>query len=252
MGEGKKTAAGSRKGADPGPIYYKLQLELQRKIETGAWGPGHVIPPEREIAEDYDFSLGTVRKAILNLVNEGLLYRVQGKGTMVAGTTMMRETLLYYRFQRDFQLKEAALKIEMLSLETIPGDERINRLLKVRPDEELYLLRRRFSSLGRPVIYSTSYLPKQLLAGLDGVSRSVFEKIPLYLTIEDRFGIPTVSNKELIGSEGASPEVAGILDVPPGTATLVIEMLSMGHKKRPYEYRVAYCLTDRGRLVREY
>ncbi len=245
-------AGRARMGDDPNPIYYKLQLDLQNKIESGEWKPGDIVPPERKIAEDYGVSLGTVRKAVLNLVAEGLLHRIQGRGTTVTGTVMIRDNLLYYRFLTDFPSKEAVLKIELLSLSTTPAVPRINRLLKARPKDDLYLLRRRFSSQGRPVLYSVSYLPKSLLDGLEDLPRHNFEKVPFYLAVEDKFGIPTVANHELIGSVAAEPEVAGVLSVEPGKPLLMIEMLALTHKKRPYEYRISYCLTDRYRVFREY
>jgi len=70
------------KAKDPNPIYYKLQLELKDKIESRNWIPGDIIPPESKIAKEHNVSLGTIRKAILNLVSDGYLYRIQGKGTI--------------------------------------------------------------------------------------------------------------------------------------------------------------------------
>ncbi len=49
------------------PLYYRLQQEIRKHIEMGKWAPGQAIPPERQLAQDYGVSLGTIRKAILNL-----------------------------------------------------------------------------------------------------------------------------------------------------------------------------------------
>ncbi|HBD09410.1 MAG TPA: hypothetical protein DCZ69_14235, partial [Syntrophobacteraceae bacterium] len=87
-----------RQKTDGRPMHYRLQQEIRRGIESGQWAPGSVIPPERKMAQEFGVSLGTVRTAILNLVAEGLLYRIQGKGTMVAGSKMIRESIRYYRF----------------------------------------------------------------------------------------------------------------------------------------------------------
>lgn len=242
----------ARRGDDPNPIYYKLQVHLQDKIESGEWKPGDLVPPERKIAADYGVSVGTVRKAVLNLVAEGLLRRSQGRGTMVTGTATIRDNLFYYRFLADFPNKDAVLKIEVLDISVLPPVARINRLLETHPGDDLYLLRRRFSCQGKPIIYSVSYLPRSLLEGLDRLPRRNFENLPFYLAVEDKFGIPTVSNQELLGSAAASREVAEVLSVATGQPLLTIDMLAMTHKKRPYEYRVSYCRTDRFRVLREY
>ena len=252
MTEKMEAARKGRKGGDPNPLYYKVQLELKRMTESGKWAPGDVIPPEKKIAEEQGVSLGTVRKAILNLVAEGYLYRVQGKGTMVAGTTMIRENLRYYRFFKDFGYKEAILKIKLLDISTIPAQERINRLLKMNAKGRLYLLRRRFTSQGTPLLYSISYLPRALLAGLDEFSRYRLEKVPVYISVEDKFGIPTVANQEMITAAAADQETAQVLEVEPGSPLLKIEMLSLTHKRKPYEYRITYVVTDRLKVLREY
>ena len=140
-----------------------------RRIESGQWAPGSVIPPERKMAEDYGVSLGTVRTAILNLVSEGLLYRIQGKGTLVSGTRMIRESIRYYRFVSDFGRKEAVPKLKLLDIETIENRPDINRRLKIRAGESLYRLRRLVLITGKPVVYAISYLPCQTFHGSEGV-----------------------------------------------------------------------------------
>lgn len=69
------------------PKYYLLKKEILNKIETGEYQEGSMIESERELMECYQFSRITVRKAIDELVNEGYLYRIQGKGTYVKGET---------------------------------------------------------------------------------------------------------------------------------------------------------------------
>jgi DNA-binding transcriptional regulator YhcF (GntR family) len=84
------------------PAYLLLQKTIQSGIETGHWKTGDRLPPERLLAEMAGMSVGTVKKAVLNLVSEGLLYRVRGRGTFVAGSSIARETRRYYLLLRDF------------------------------------------------------------------------------------------------------------------------------------------------------
>ncbi len=247
-----KAAQKGRKGGDPSPLYYKIQLELQKRIESGEWMPGDTLPPERKIAERLEVSLGTVRKAILNLVAEGLLFRVQGKGTIVAGTTIMRDNIRYYRFQKEFDGWEAVLKIEHLETLVIPGHKRINRLLKLGEQDNLLFMRRRYLVQKKPIIYSVSYLPHRLFKELQDVPRSRIQKVPLYIIIEDMYGVPTLSNQELLGVGLADEEVAKVLEIPLNSPVMEMEMLAYTHRKKPYEYRTAYCLTDKNKINRRY
>ena len=63
------------------PLYVQLEQILRSQILTGELLPGKRIPTEKELAEIYQVSIITTRKAIMRLVDEGLLSRKQGKGT---------------------------------------------------------------------------------------------------------------------------------------------------------------------------
>jgi GntR family transcriptional regulator len=233
-------------------MHYQLQQEIRRGIESGQWAPGTAIPPERKLAQEYGVSLGTARTAILNLVSEGLLYRIQGKGTMVAGSKMIRESIRYYHFVGDFGRKEAIPKLKFLELTVVDPMAEINRRVKIPPGEKLYRLRRLILLSEKPSVCSCSYLPCRLFPGLDGFPRSRFEKVPLYLALEDHFGLPTLSNSDLISVASADAETAALLSIPENSPILSVEMLAYTYRNRPYEYRISHCLTGDRKLLRNY
>lgn len=68
----------------PIPIYIQIEEQLKQQIQQGDFPVGTAIPSERELTERFDVSRMTVRQAITNLVNDGLLYREKGRGTFVA------------------------------------------------------------------------------------------------------------------------------------------------------------------------
>ena len=65
------------------PLYQRLREEMLAKISSGEWTPGAPIPTEAELTRHYGVAIGTVRKAVDTLVNEGLLLRSQGRGTFL-------------------------------------------------------------------------------------------------------------------------------------------------------------------------
>ena len=151
------------------------------------------------------------KKAILNLVHEGYLFRIQGKGTFVAGTTLRRENMRYYRYLTDFKSQEAAIKIHFLDLKKIKGICLINQFLKIRQKQGLFELRRFFTSNGKPIIYTVSYLPQKLFPDLENFPRTRFERIPIFISLEESYGLPTIFNRELIGVETPDARVAEAL-----------------------------------------
>ena len=66
------------------PIYIKIHNQLRENIEDGKWKVGEKIPAERELAGQFNVSRMTLRQAIQELVDEGILERRVGSGTFVA------------------------------------------------------------------------------------------------------------------------------------------------------------------------
>jgi len=238
--------------ADPIPVYFKLQTKLRQEIESGHLEPGVSIPPERQLAETYKVSIGTVKKAILNLVNEGFLYRLQGKGTFVAGTNLRRENLRYYRYLADFKSQEASIKINFLEINKIKGIDPINRFLEIRLNQDLYELRRLFTAGEKPTIFTVSYLPQKLFPNLEDFPRSRFERITIFNSLEQSYGLPTIFNRELFSTTIADDGVAKLLKIKKGTPILYIEMKAFTYKEKPYEYRKSFCLTETKKIFREW
>jgi len=65
------------------PLYEQLKLILQDKILLGEWGPGVLLPTEQQLCEQYNISRITVRNALDKLERNGLIERVQGRGSIV-------------------------------------------------------------------------------------------------------------------------------------------------------------------------
>jgi DNA-binding GntR family transcriptional regulator len=249
---GLKIVSSSRNPDEGRPAYLKIQQKVLEDLEKGLWAPGTLIPTEKSLAEQHQVSIGTVKKAILNLVNEGWLYRVQGKGTYVAGTTLRRENLKYYRLLDSFKDDEAKLKIGFLGLKAITGRPEINEALNIGPKSRLFELRRYLETSERKTVYVVSYLPKTLFPGLDEFPVSKFEKTTLFNLVEQHYGMPTIFNQELIGVAPAVGEAAKVLEVPEGETLLHVEMLAYTYKEQPYEYRYSFCRTDQKKIFREF
>ncbi|UCD56543.1 MAG: GntR family transcriptional regulator [Candidatus Hydrogenedentota bacterium] len=253
MKPGQIPKALDRRGRNPHdvtPVYYRVQRSIQESIEKGTWKPYEVIPTEAEIAEIHKVSVGTVKKGILNLINEGYLYRVQGKGTFVAGTSLAKEQLRYYHFFKDFESEEARFHMRFLSLRTSTCPESVRHFLGIEAKNKVYKLERLHLCDSTPVIYSISRFPKEMFPTLEEFPRAHFESTPLYTIIEKEYGLPTVFNQELISATQADGHLANILAVKEGTPLLQIDMVSYTYKETPYEYRVSYSVTDQWKLFR--
>jgi DNA-binding LacI/PurR family transcriptional regulator len=70
--------------ANGGPLYQQLRQQLIARIRRGEFGPGDMLPSENQLCEEYSVSVTTARRALLELVKEGVVRRRIGVGTMVA------------------------------------------------------------------------------------------------------------------------------------------------------------------------
>lgn len=240
-----------KKKRNPVPTYFRVQLTLQKAIEDGTWAVGECLPTEKQLAEEHKVSIGTVKKAVLNLVSEGYLYRIAGKGTFVAGTILRRESLRYYRLMGSFKEDHVDLKVKLLEVTEKPGNPGINSYLHIAPNAPLYEIKRFFLLNDAPLVYTVSYLPQEMFPGLESCPPSWFEKTTLYEAIENKYGVTTVFNQKLIGAVSADKQTADCLGIDPGHPILSIEMLSFTYKETPYEYRQSFCQTDNYRLFVE-
>jgi GntR family transcriptional regulator of arabinose operon len=66
------------------PMYIQLKTYMMNQIQQGIWKPGDKLPSENELAEQFDVSRITVKNAMADIVEQGLIYRIQGKGTFIA------------------------------------------------------------------------------------------------------------------------------------------------------------------------
>src|SRR6266513_1473703 len=82
----------------PVPLHHQLRHMLQDQIERGTLRPGQQIPHERQYAEHLGISLAPVRQALLELVRQGYLLRVRGKGTFVRDDKVIEKINLLGRF----------------------------------------------------------------------------------------------------------------------------------------------------------
>ena len=84
----------------PIPVYYQLKNDLTSKIAKGVWKPGECIASERELCEVYGVSRMTIRQAVGELVQEGVLLRIKGKGTFVCEQKLKQQDMMSFKIGR--------------------------------------------------------------------------------------------------------------------------------------------------------
>ena len=118
----------------PLPRYYQLKEIMRERVQSDEWKPGDLIPSERELSEKYGISRMTARQAITDLVNEGLFYREQGKGTFVSQRKITQQLIRLTGFTEDIKARGQKPGTRVLSALMFPADEATADKLRIDPE----------------------------------------------------------------------------------------------------------------------
>lgn len=212
----------------PTPLYRRLQRGLRKVLEQGAIGAEDALPPERDLAEGLGVSRVTVRKALRQLVDEGLLVQQRGAGTFVASRLEQPLSSLT-GFTEDMSARGMTPGVEWLdrSLGTAMPEEAL--ALNLSPGAMVSRLYRIRLANDKPMCIEQATLPRDVLADPTVVKDS------LYVELE-KVGKRPVRALQRLRAQLLQFEQARLLQVEPGTACLYIERRSFLADGRPIEF----------------
>ena len=177
-----------------GPLYKDVKRRLTESLTRGEWKPGEAIPAERMLSERCGTSIGTIRRAIDELVAENILIRQQGRGTYVASHN--RDRMLFYFFHIvDDEGTKRYPEVELLSFARAKADRTAAELLGLAPGDGVYRIRNRLSLAGTPVIIDDITLPVATFPGL--TERQFRDRTStIYNLYQEAFGVSVVRASE--------------------------------------------------------
>lgn len=149
---------------EPGQSRYAaLAAALRARVLAGEWPPGSALPAEQTLAVEHGVALGTMRRALELLVEQGLIERIHGRGTFVraglTGATMMR----FFRFGDG---DGAVPQSRILSRQTVAAPAEAAAAFGIGRGEPVLRLKRLRSLDGRPCLLEDIWLPLPDFAAL--------------------------------------------------------------------------------------
>lgn len=224
------------------PLYIQVKQKITQELMSGNWRAGDLIPSEIELAQSYQVSQGTVRKAIDELSIEKILIRRQGKGTYV---TTHNEEQIQLRFLRLTSSKGNKEKLEsqLLSFEKTRVNSYVANRLNLRPGSSVFKIKRVLTFARKPLILDEIYISTIPFKGLNAEMINQ-KKGSLYRLYESNYGIQMLNADEKIKAVSAEAEVSKLLNIKKGHPILGIERVSYTYGNKPIEWRLGLCLTD--------
>jgi GntR family transcriptional regulator len=225
----------------PVPRYHQLKEILRERIRVGEWKPGDLIPSERELSERYNISRMTARQAITDLVNEGVFYREQGKGTFVTRNKITQQLLRLTGFTEDISARGQQPSTRLLSAAMVPAEEATIERLRLTPGQLVFFLQRLRLADGEPLAIERSHIA---FKGCERLADEDLEHNSLYRLLETQFGLPLMEADQELEAGLANNEDAGLLNVAPGSPVLYTRRVTYTDRNQPIEYAQAvYCGT---------
>jgi GntR family transcriptional regulator len=199
------------------PLHHQLKRVILEHVTDGKWPPSTQIPSEREMCEQYGISRTTARRAIADLIHEGQLYTITGKGTFVAERPLKQKLEPFVGFSQDLAGQLIEVKTKVLESGRVEADERLAKQLGLRPLSPVLKLRRLRLGAGQPIALQTAFLPEHLCPGL---LRFDFVRDSLFLTLRDEYGLELVRGFTTIKAGLASKQERTLLALNNPSAVL--------------------------------
>lgn len=229
------------------PTMESIIEKIEQHIQENDLSGGDKLPSERDLSDMWGINRITLRAAIKELVNEGILYSIQGSGTYVSEKKIVRNL---YRFSSFSQaMKDAGAEVEsrLLSTEIIGSNKKLSKLFKVLLGTEILVIKRLRFVNGKPLAIEISYIPYEYCKGLEDLEEEL-QQGSLYRILEDKYGIKLVEGEQRIDITYITEEESELLELEPSEPALYLEGPALGENGQIFEFSKSVTRWDRCRF----
>jgi GntR family transcriptional regulator len=228
------------------PLYLQVQQTLKEMIEDVEFGPGDRIPAERELSEMLDVSRMTVRRAVENLIESGLLERRSTSGTFVREPQVVRHVggnEYPIGITQLLEQEGSHAGSRLLAFEMMRVPRKVADYLNLRVGENVIMHRRLRLVNDVPFCIETGYLASELVPGL--AENDFSENKSFFGLLRQRYGIDVVKSEGIVKLSRCTQEEADLLELEPGDPVMFMRSVSFDPNDRRVEYMKSINHPDR-------
>ena len=227
-------------------MYFQIQTQLLKLIQSRQLHPGDLLPGEEELTRIYGVSRMTSRQALQGLKNQGYAYRLKGRGTFVNQPKVEKDITHLLGFSSEMRALGMKPSSRVLAMETVPASREVALRLDIEPRSQTFHLHRVRSAEGIPVAIEKVWLSQQRFPGIEKID---FACHSLYETLREKYGIRIGAADEVIEARAASRQEAELLKISPRSSLLVISRTLLSVEGKPVETGLSLYRGDRYRAV---
>lgn len=225
------------------PLYKEVKIRLTRGLASGEWKAGEAIPSESRLAERFSVSIGTIRKAIDELVADRILLRQQGRGTFVATHTEDRTLFYFFHIVGKDGSRELPVA-KLLSFKQARANAVEEERLGLRRGEPVFRIQNVLKLGGAPVVFDEITVSAERFPDLDDEVFGTREGT-IYGLYQGRYGISVLRISERMAAGHPPARAASVLGITTATPALAIQRIAYTYDDSPVEYRVSWVNTER-------
>ena len=223
------------------PLYDQLVDLLGDKIQN-EMHPGDALPSERDLAETYGLSRTTVRLAMSELEELGLVTRKHGKGTFVSSVSRDTTDLMgTYSFTDQMRSLGRVPHTEVIDFEVREASKFVAQNMDLRLGEAVFRMRRLRTADGVPMMLERTYMPVKVF---DGLTQRMVESKSLYEIVEQDFRMKIKTAEEAFGARAARPDEARLLKIDEDAPVLHLVRTTYNSKNVVIEYTRSVARAD--------
>jgi GntR family transcriptional regulator len=224
-------------------LYREVKRQVLAALAANEWSPGEAIPSEKRLCERFGVSIGTLRKAIDDLVAENILIRHQGRGTFVATHARAQNVFRFFNIARHDGIKTYPTPA-LASFKKGKADKATRAKLGIPAGARVFQFSNVLSIDGEPVLVDDIVLPEALFGGL---TEAMLRNRPntLYDLYQSEFGLNVIGIEERVRAALASEPHARLLGIAPGAPLLEVHRVAFSYNQQPVEWRISRVNTER-------
>jgi len=214
----------------PVPLYFQVSTRLEDAIRSGRIPAGARLENEIAIGQRLGLSRPTIRRAIQELVDKGILVRRRGIGTQVVQGTVTRQVELTSLYE-DLQTAHHEPGTRVLVHEIVPAAGDVAESLGVRPGADVVYVRRQRSTDGVPIAVLENYLPIEFA----DIATDQLAHSGLYQILRAR-GVTIRVAKQKIGARRAQGDESELLGIDKAGPVLTMDRIAFDNAGRAIEF----------------
>ena len=205
------------------PLYSLIASQAEALVASGRWQEGDRLPPERELCKDFGVSRATLRQALGELEERGLITRHQGRGTFISKPRVQLPIVGVFSIRDAMEAHGLKMSTKVLRVETVEASRQLAADLACLPGDEVIFIERLRLADGEPMVLDTAHLRGRLFPGLAGID---FEQRSLYEVLESDYGRVVAEAQETLEPVILTPRECELLEVPQHTTALLTRRIT--------------------------